>query len=192
MASRALLLAAALLAAPPPARAADAAALDGAVAAARKALAAKHPAEAARIERGVDQVRRLWRDERRRRGGVPRVRGRRSSCRAAQRSTPPSSGSSSRSSASVGYFTSLSRDLRRGVDLEIGPLLPLDERLAAFDPSAHVSDDLFGNKIAFVALLNFPLTTLDERLARGRRLVAAAVGGGAARAALRARACRRR
>ncbi len=66
-----------------------------------------------------------------------------------------------------GYMTSLGRDLRRGADLEIGPLLPLDERLAAWSVGAHVSDDLFASKIAFVALLNFPLTTLDERLARG-------------------------
>ena len=66
-----------------------------------------------------------------------------------------------------GYFTSMIRDLRRGVDLEIGPLLPIDRRLGAFDPSAHLSDDLFENKVAFVVLLNFPLTTLEERLAEG-------------------------
>ena len=52
-------------------------------------------------------------------------------------------------------------------DVDIGPLRAIDRRLAAFDPSAHLSDDLFGHKIAFVALLNFPLTTLEERLARG-------------------------
>jgi len=66
-----------------------------------------------------------------------------------------------------GYLTSLGRDLRQGADLERGPLLPIDERLAAWSVGAHVSDDLFANKLAFVALLNFPLTTLDERLANG-------------------------
>ncbi len=67
-----------------------------------------------------------------------------------------------------GYITSLNRDLRRGLDLEIGALLPLDRRLGAWDTGAHVADDLFANKIAFVGLLNFPLTTLDERLHAGR------------------------
>ena len=66
-----------------------------------------------------------------------------------------------------GYFTSLNRDLRRGADLEIGPLVPLDERLAGFDASAHLSEDLFQSRIAFVALLNFPLTTLEQRLKEG-------------------------
>ncbi|ACY17224.1 hypothetical protein [Haliangium ochraceum] len=66
-----------------------------------------------------------------------------------------------------GFFVSMSRDLRRGVDLELGPMLPLDLRLAAFSPGAHMVEDLFASKIAFVALLNFPLTTLDQRLAEG-------------------------
>ena len=66
-----------------------------------------------------------------------------------------------------GYMTSLVRDLRRGSDLEIGPLLPIDQRLAAFSPSAHLADDFFENRIAFVVLLNFPLTTLEDRLENG-------------------------
>jgi len=66
-----------------------------------------------------------------------------------------------------GYFTSLRRDLRRATDLDLGPLLPLDRRLAGWSPSAHVADDLFATQIAFVALLNFPLTSLEERLAHG-------------------------
>ena len=32
---------------------------------------------------------------------------------------------------------------------------------------AHLTDDFFANKLAFVALLNFPLTTFQERLAEG-------------------------
>lgn len=66
-----------------------------------------------------------------------------------------------------GYMTSLIRDLRRGADLDLGPLLPLDRRLAGWSPDAHVADDLYANKIAFVALLNFPLTTLEEKLEKG-------------------------
>ncbi len=66
-----------------------------------------------------------------------------------------------------GHFVSLGRDLRRGVDLEIGPMLPIDRRLADYDPGAHFTDDMFQTKVAFVTLLNFPLTTLPERLAQG-------------------------
>jgi hypothetical protein len=66
-----------------------------------------------------------------------------------------------------GYLLSLRRDLRRATDLDLGPLLPLDRRLAGWSPGAHVADDLFGTKVAFVALLNFPVTTLEERLEHG-------------------------
>ncbi len=66
-----------------------------------------------------------------------------------------------------GYLVSLGRDLRRGADLDLGPMLPLDGRLAAYNPSAHVADDLFANKIAFIALLNFPVTSLETKLAEG-------------------------
>jgi hypothetical protein len=44
---------------------------------------------------------------------------------------------------------------------------PFDELFAAYEPSAHFTDDFFRNKLAFVALLNFPLTTLEQRLAAG-------------------------
>ena len=33
--------------------------------------------------------------------------------------------------------------------------------------TAHVSDDFFANKLAFTVLLNFPLTTLEQRLMEG-------------------------
>ncbi|HEU5163516.1 MAG TPA: hypothetical protein VFV54_10250 [Thermoanaerobaculia bacterium] len=59
------------------------------------------------------------------------------------------------------------RELRMHADVDRGPILPFDQILAGYDPSAHLNDDLFENKIAFVVLLNFPLTTLDERVADG-------------------------
>lgn len=68
-----------------------------------------------------------------------------------------------------GHLDALGVALRKHTDLELGPILPFDEAFAGYNPSAHVADDLFGNKLAFVALLNFPLTTLDERLAEGPR-----------------------
>ncbi|MBV8517424.1 MAG: hypothetical protein JO197_08485 [Acidobacteria bacterium] len=66
-----------------------------------------------------------------------------------------------------GHMTEITRDLRRQSDLDIGPIYPFDEILAGYDPTAHFSDDLFQNKLAFVVLLNFPVTTLQQRLTEG-------------------------
>jgi hypothetical protein len=64
-----------------------------------------------------------------------------------------------------GYMLELTRFLREPVDLDRGPILPVDEILAGWEPAAHFSEDMFANRLAFTVLLNFPLTTLDERLA---------------------------
>ncbi len=62
-----------------------------------------------------------------------------------------------------GHFQALEITLREPMDLDIGPMTPLDHLLGEYTPSSHVTDDLFDNKIAFVALLNFPRYTLDEK-----------------------------
>ncbi len=66
-----------------------------------------------------------------------------------------------------GHMLEIVQAFRRQMDLDLGPIMPYDETFAAYDPSAHVNDDLFRNKLAFAVLLNFPLTTLEERLANG-------------------------
>ncbi|MGH9316992.1 MAG: hypothetical protein ACRD1P_07795 [Thermoanaerobaculia bacterium] len=66
-----------------------------------------------------------------------------------------------------GHMLEISRDFRRQSDLDLGPITPFDETLAGYDPSAHVKEDFFANKLAFTVLLNFPLTTLGERLTDG-------------------------
>lgn len=66
-----------------------------------------------------------------------------------------------------GNMVEINRDFRMQVDLDRGPIYPFDETLAGYDPSAHTTDDLFGNKLAFIVLLNFPLTTLEQRLTEG-------------------------
>ncbi|MFQ5876915.1 MAG: hypothetical protein ACE5JH_04370 [Acidobacteriota bacterium] len=139
-----------------------------AAAAAKRDLRASHPAgEAGRIERGVDQVLRYWRAE----------DGDAESLGAFLRSEFLPRGETLDATFRRlefaleridGYMLSLVRDLRRGVDLDIGPMLPIDRRLADYEPTAHLSDDLFRGKLAFVVLLNFPLTTLEERLKEGR------------------------
>jgi hypothetical protein len=66
-----------------------------------------------------------------------------------------------------GHMHEINREFRAHADLDLGPMLPVDEIFAAYDPSAHVVEDFFRNKLAFVVLLNFPLTTLEQRLKEG-------------------------
>ena len=66
-----------------------------------------------------------------------------------------------------GHMTEIGRDLKWQSDLDIGPVYPFDEIMAGYEPSAHINDDFFANKMAFVVLLNFPITTLEQRLSEG-------------------------
>lgn len=66
-----------------------------------------------------------------------------------------------------GHLYEVRRDLRRVFDLDLGPIGKADELLGQLDLSAHATDDLFKTKVAFLVLLNFPLDSLDVRLAQG-------------------------
>jgi len=66
-----------------------------------------------------------------------------------------------------GHMLEISLACKRQSDLDLGPIMPFDEIFAGWEPSAHVLDDFFQSKLAFVALLNFPLTTLEQRLNEG-------------------------
>jgi len=66
-----------------------------------------------------------------------------------------------------GHMHEISREFRQQQDLDLGPVLPFDETFGGYDPSAHVLDDFFNNKLAFTVLLNFPLANLDECLKNG-------------------------
>ncbi len=66
-----------------------------------------------------------------------------------------------------GHMHEINREFRQQLDLDYGPVLPFDEVFGGYDPSAHVIDDFFNNKLAFTVLLNFPLATLDDCLKNG-------------------------
>jgi hypothetical protein len=66
-----------------------------------------------------------------------------------------------------GHNLEIGRAARWHSEVDTGPMQPIDGLLASYDPNAHVVDDLFATKVAFAALLNFPLTTLDVRLRDG-------------------------
>ena len=64
-----------------------------------------------------------------------------------------------------GHLLEIGRELQKPTALDVGPLLKVDPYFAEYDPSAHLTEDLFNNRLGFVVLLNFPLTTLEQRLA---------------------------
>lgn len=68
-----------------------------------------------------------------------------------------------------GHMTEISRDLQWQSDLDVGTVYPFDEIMAGYAAGAHITDDFFRNKLAFVVLLNFPITTLEQRLTEGEK-----------------------
>ncbi|MCK5125363.1 MAG: hypothetical protein KAR42_03825 [candidate division Zixibacteria bacterium] len=66
-----------------------------------------------------------------------------------------------------GHFNAMSLNLRKPLDEDLGEIQPYDMLLGEFDPSAHLTDDLFKNKIAFLILLNFSHYTLSEKQTTG-------------------------
>ncbi len=65
--------------------------------------------------------------------------------------------------SAFGHALEVGRDFRWYSELDLGPMLPVDEVLSGYDPGAHFVDDAFTNKLAFAVLLNFPLSSLEER-----------------------------
>jgi hypothetical protein len=68
-----------------------------------------------------------------------------------------------------GHFMLLNKQLMRPLHLDWGPVTPVDELFGAFSPSAHLNDDLFANKLAFITVLNFPFYSLSEKMENGNK-----------------------
>lgn len=62
-----------------------------------------------------------------------------------------------------GYYNHLSIEMKRPLHLDMGEVMPIDDQFGAWDPFAHITDDFFDNKIAFIITLNFPFYTLEEK-----------------------------
>jgi hypothetical protein len=63
-----------------------------------------------------------------------------------------------------GNMLRVKKDLMRPLHLDIGPILPVDFLFGSYEPGAHVRDDFFENKIAFMVILNFPFYSLEEKI----------------------------
>ncbi len=67
----------------------------------------------------------------------------------------------------MGHLHQIYRQLNYPLHVDTGPLQPVDVLFAEMDPFAHVVDDLYASKLAFVILLNFDLPTFAEKLKEG-------------------------
>jgi hypothetical protein len=72
--------------------------------------------------------------------------------------------------AIFGHAGAASRVCSWGMDVDEGPIHPVDRLLAEYSPHAHIVADLFERKVAFSALLNFPPKLADELDREGERL----------------------
>lgn len=68
-----------------------------------------------------------------------------------------------------GHFILLSKELMRPLHLDWGPVAPVDELFGSYNAASHVTDDLYGNKIAFITTLNFPYYNLKEKAEMGEK-----------------------
>lgn len=141
----------------------DAASVSNAV----KLLAGKHAAaDSLRIHRGVSQVASLWREtdgtvadfekfctENFVAGGTPQEQ----LFRKLERNLEIFSG----------YFHKMDVLLKEPLQLDGPDPGPVDLMFGGYDPSAHLTNDFFANKIAFLTALNFPFYSLKEKTELG-------------------------
>jgi len=66
-----------------------------------------------------------------------------------------------------GYFHRIDVDLMAPLHLDMGELHPLDYQFGAYSASAHLTEDMYANKIAFYVVLNFPAYSLEEKMEHG-------------------------
>lgn len=67
-----------------------------------------------------------------------------------------------------GCFNKISVDLKLALHVAGPDITPIDELFGSMDPYAHLDDDLFAQKIAFITVLNFPHYSLQEKDDLGR------------------------
>jgi hypothetical protein len=62
-----------------------------------------------------------------------------------------------------GHFNKMMLDLKMPVALDWAEITPIDRKFDSFNPSSHLEQDLYNNKIAFITVLNFPFYSLEEK-----------------------------
>lgn len=128
-------------------------------------LATFGPAEEVRIRRGVEQVAERWWPEDG--DGVAFVAFCREHFLPASELPPTFRRLQDALEQVEGHLHEVRRFLTTPLDLDTGPVSKVDQLLAQLDLAAHLSEDLFRTKVAHLALLNFPLDSLQDRLSQG-------------------------
>lgn len=68
-----------------------------------------------------------------------------------------------------GYYHKMDVELKAPLQL-VGPdITPVDMQFGSYNASAHLTDDLYANKIAFLTALNFPYYSLEEKTKLGEQ-----------------------
>jgi hypothetical protein len=68
-----------------------------------------------------------------------------------------------------GYYHKIDLELKEPVQLTGSEITPIDELFGGYDITSHLTEDLFANKIAFTAALNFPYYSLEEKTKLGKQ-----------------------
>lgn len=66
-----------------------------------------------------------------------------------------------------GYFHNIDLKLKEPLQLEGPTIEPIDMMFGGYDVSAHLNDDMYSSKIAFITALNFPFYSLEEKTELG-------------------------
>ncbi len=114
------------------------------------------------IQRGVTQVASLWKEE----DGSPEMF--QSFCienfQGEEKARKDLFKTLSRNYEQIwGHFNNLSLELNKPLHLDAGPITQADVMFGSFSPGAHLAEDLYKNKIAFLTILNFPFYSLEEK-----------------------------
>ncbi len=62
-----------------------------------------------------------------------------------------------------GHFNQMMLELTKPLHLDWGPIQPVDVMFGSYAPAAHLAEDFYKNKIAFLTVLNFPFYSLEEK-----------------------------
>lgn len=129
----------------------------------KDSLGADH---AFRIERGVNQVAALWREQD---GSADDFTQFCSTSFVADTAALSTLFSTLERNFEVisGYYHKMDVELKAPLQLEGPEITPVDMLFGSYNASAHLTDDLYDNKIAFLAALNFPFYSLEEKTERG-------------------------
>lgn len=69
----------------------------------------------------------------------------------------------------AGYFHQMDVLLKEPLQLEGPAIEPVDMMFGSYDASAHLDDDFYNNKVAFLTALNFPFYNLIEKTELGTK-----------------------